>query len=218
MATAREAPGGRRWAGRSAAERRAARRARLVEAAFDLLGTRGWQATTVRAVCRAAGLNPRYFYESFATLDELVVAVYDRLVEELREAVTAAVAGAGADLRAVVRAAVACTVDFVADDPRRGRILYEEALGNEALNRRRIESGFAVAELVAGRRRASVHRLAAAVVVGGLTEVLVAWLDGRIRVGRERLVDEVTELFVALAQSAANVARAHETASGDVDR
>lgn len=196
------APQGRGWAGVPAEERRAARRARLIEAAFELLGTLGWEATTVRAVCRAARLNPRYFYESFADRDELVVAVYDHLVEQLRSEVTRAVARAGGDLRAVVRAAVAATVDFVADDPRRGRVLYQEALGSEALNRRRIEAGFAVADLVAAGRRDARHRLAAAAVVGGFTEMLIAWLDGRIRAGRALLVDTATDLFVALARAA----------------
>lgn len=184
-------------------QRRAERRARLLAAAFDLLGTRGAQATTVRAVCRAARLNPRYFYESFADLDELIVAVYDELVGQLRAEVEAAVASAGTGLRPVVRAAVAATVGFVAGDPRRGRVLYQEALGNEALNRRRIETGFAVADMVAGGRRRAADQLAAAAVVGGFTEMLVAWLDGRIRVGPARLVDTATDLFVALARAAA---------------
>ena len=66
------------WAGIPAEDRRAARRDRLLDAAFDLLGTEGWSATTVRGVCQAAQLNPRYFYESFPDLDALFVAVYDR--------------------------------------------------------------------------------------------------------------------------------------------
>lgn len=157
----------------------------------------------MRAVCRAARLNPRYFYESFADRDELVVAVYDRLVEELRAEVAAAVRAAGPGLREVVRAAVSATVGFVAADPRRGRVLYQEALGNEALNRRRMESGFAVADFVAAGRRDVRHRLAAAAAVGGFTEMLIAWLDGRIRVRRPQLVEVATDLFVALARAAA---------------
>lgn len=191
-----------RWAGVPLAERRTARRARLVAAAFDLLGTGGWEAVTVRAVSRAARLNPRYFYESFADRDELVVAVYDWVVEQLREEVAAAVARAAPDLRSVVAAAVSATVAFVAADPRRGRILYQEALGNEALNRRRIASGFAVADFIAAGRRDAPHRLAAAAAVGGLTEMLMAWLDGRIRVSRSRLVEVATDLLVALARAA----------------
>ena len=72
----------RRWTGIPAEERRAERRRLLIDTAFDLLGTEGTAGTTVRAVCQAAQLNPRYFYESFEDLDALIVAVYDRLVAE----------------------------------------------------------------------------------------------------------------------------------------
>lgn len=193
----------------------AERRALLLDAALELLGTEGWSGTTVRAVCHGARLNPRYFYESFDDLDALVVAVYDRLVDELRAAVRAAVAVAGDDRRAQVRAAVDTTTRFVDDDRRRARVLYVEALGNEALNRRRLETGFAIASFVEadaverhGRppKGEQVGRITASVLVGGFSELLVAWLDGRIPVTREQLVDDATELFVGLGDTAARIA------------
>ena len=50
---------------------------------------------------------------------------------------------------------------FVDDDRRRARVLYVEALGNEALNRRRIETGHdVVASFVQRRRRRSRRRAA----------------------------------------------------------
>jgi AcrR family transcriptional regulator len=223
-----------RWAGVPAADRKAARRDLLLDAALELLGTEGWPATTVRGVCQAARLNPRYFYESFADLDALVVALYDRLVDELTTQVLAAVDAAGGDRRAQVRAAVECTVRFVDEDRRRGRVLYVEALGNEALNRRRIETGFALVEAVerdAAERHgrlppgAPAGRMSAAVLVGGFSEVLVAWLDGRIKVSRARLIDDATELFVALGDATAAIAarrggrrRPAKTSSGDAIR
>ena len=187
-----------RWAGVSPDDRRAERRALLLDAAFELLGTEGWQGTTVRAVCQTAQLNPRYFYESFADLDALAVALYDRLGDELRVAVEKAVASAEATATARVRATVESTVRFVDEDRRRGRILYHEALGNEALNRRRVEAGYALAELIAGG--AKERRVAASFVVGGFSEVLMAWLDGRITVSRKRLIDHTTDLFLAIGR------------------
>ena len=47
------------------------------------------------------------------------------------------------------RAAIERIVGFVDEDRRRGRVLYGEALDNEALNRRRVETGHALAEIVA---------------------------------------------------------------------
>ncbi len=204
-----------RWVGVAPADRRAERRTLLLDAAFDLLGTEGWSGTTVRAVCQAARLNPRYFYESFDDLDALVVAVYDRLVAQLSAEVRAAVDAAGADPRAHTRAAIGRIVGFVDEDRRRARILYVEALGNEALNRRRIETGHAlvaaVEEYTIARhgppaRGEQIGRIGAAILVGGTSELVVAWLDGRIDVTREQLVDDATALFLALGEAAAQVA------------
>jgi AcrR family transcriptional regulator len=206
------AAGRTRWAGVPAADRRAARRDLLLDATLDLLGTEGWAATTVRGVCHTARLNPRYFYESFPDLDALVVALYDRLVHELAVQVKAALDGAGGDRRAQLRAAVECTVRFVDEDRRRGRVLYVEALGNEALNRRRLDTGLALVDAVE-RYAAERHgplppgvataRVSSAVLVGGFRELLVAWLDGRITVSRQQLIEDATEMFVALGDATA---------------
>jgi len=199
-----------RWAGVPPADRTAERRALLVDAAFDLLGTEGIAGTTVRAVCQSARLNPRYFYESFDDLDALVVAVFDRLVGDLRDEIEVAVAAAGPGSREQVRATVETTTRWVDEDRRRARVLYVEALGNEALNRRRIETGFAIAGFVEARGKAPkgehVGHVTAAILVGGFSELLLAWLDGRIRVSRRQLVEDTTELFVALGDAAARIA------------
>jgi AcrR family transcriptional regulator len=198
-------------------ERSAERRALLVEAAFDLLGTEGWAGTTVRAVCQRARLNPRYFYESFEDLDALVVAVYDRVVEELGVELRAALDAHGDDPDpfAQLRAGVEALVSFVDDDRRRARVLYVEALGNEALNRRRVEAGHAAVGFLldeASARRGPLPEgehldaVAASIVVGGLSELLVAWLDGRIPLSRARLVDDATLLLAALGEAAASAA------------
>jgi AcrR family transcriptional regulator len=203
------------WAGVPAADRRAERRALLLDAAFALLGTEGSAGTTVRAVCQRARLNPRYFYESFDDLDALLVAVYDRVVDELAGEVVSAMRAAGRDANAELRAAIDTIVRFIDDDPRRGRVLYVEALGNETLNRRRLDAGYTLVELVERNARArhgsmakneQIGRIGAAILVGGLSELLVARLEGRINVSRKQLVDDATHLFQTLADAAADVA------------
>ena len=54
--------------------------------------------------------------------------------------------------------------------------------------------------------RGEISRVGAAILVGGLTELLVAWLDGRIDVTREQLVDDATALFLALGRATADIA------------
>ena len=43
-------------------------------------------------------------------------------------------------------------------------------------------------------------------LVGGISEVLTAWIDGRIDADRQTLVADVTELFVALLDAASRIA------------
>jgi AcrR family transcriptional regulator len=204
-----------RWAGLSAEDRRAERRRLLLDAGFELLGTEGGSGTTVRAVCQAARLNPRYFYESFPDLDQLIVAVYDQVVTELRLEVKRSLDEAPPDLPAQIGAAVATTVGFVDDDRRRARVLYVEALGNEALNRRRISAGHDITSFIEtdtterrGRPPDGEHivALTSAVLVGGISEVLTTWLDGRLDVTRDELIDDLTELFVGLTDTAFRLA------------
>lgn len=163
----------------------------------------------MRAVVERAELNPRYFYESFADLDELIVAVYDRVVEELAAEVLVALETAPDDPAVQARAVVGRIVEFVDGDRRRGRVLYVEGLGSEVLNRRRIETGRGVVaffERYAVERHGEapfdhVQRVAAAIVVGGFSQLLLDWVAGRLNVTRAQLVDDATTLFLALGDA-----------------
>jgi AcrR family transcriptional regulator len=131
------APAGRAYAGLAAGERVAARRARFVEAGIELFGTQGFRGATVRGVCAAAGLTDRYFYESFESLEALLVASYRTLVEALaqrlaREAIrSAAWAGDAQDVER--QCALGYEIWFAAvRDPRFARIVLVEVLGVSA--------------------------------------------------------------------------------------
>jgi len=80
----------KRYRGASADERRAQRRRRLIEAAVQVYGERGFHNSSVKAVCDAAGLTERYFYESFANSEALLVASVEGATELLIEAMRAA--------------------------------------------------------------------------------------------------------------------------------
>jgi AcrR family transcriptional regulator len=212
-------PRQRRWTGLPAADRRLERRTLLLDAALDLLGSEGFEAMTVRSVLERARLNPRYFYESFSDLDQLAVAVYDRVVDDLGKVVWAALGAAGDEPGDQVRAVVRGTVEFVDEDRRRGRILYVEGLGNEALNRRRVETGRTVVAFVSDfsgeRRRAGavdeVGQVGASILVGGFSQLLVDWLAGRVQTSREQLIEDATVVFVALGAVAESVAVSRST-------
>jgi AcrR family transcriptional regulator len=166
-------------------------------------------------VCAAARLNPRYFYESFDDLDALIVAVYDRLVAQLGDEVLAALDRAPDDARSQARAAIETIVRFMDEDRRRAKVMYVEALGNEALNRRRIQTGHqmvTLVELTATERHGPlpkgehIGRIGASILVGGTGELVVAWLEGRIPVSRDQLVEDATEIFMSVGEAVARLA------------
>lgn len=192
------------WAGVPAEDRKAGRRGELLDAAFDLVGTEGSGATTVRAVCRHAGLNSRYFYESFADVDELLVAVYDRTITELYESLAAASELAGDDLVGRFRAGVEASVRFVDEDRRRGRVLFVEARGNPRVDEHRL-AAWQILLAEVGREPTTPVR--AVMLAGGFTSTLVEWLDGRLDLSRDELIDHATAITLEVAGIDAPAAR-----------
>ena len=205
----------RAYGGISAEDRRHERRERLLAAGLQLLGTEGYSGTTVRGVCAEAKLTARYFYESFADLEQLLVAVFDRLIGETTGEVVAAVEAAPHDAYAKSRAAIDTFVRTLTDDPRRARVAFIEALGSEALMRRRLDTMRLFADLMAAQGREfygqpdrdPLSDLTATVLVGGMAELLLRWLDGGLELSRDQLVDDLAELFVATGESAVAIAR-----------
>lgn len=198
----------RPYRGVSADDRRADRRERLIEAGLELLAERGWAGMTVRAVCAQAQLTERYFYESFRDRDELAAAVFDRCTAEAAAGVLAAVQAAPHDARAKARAAIDAFVGMLSDDPRLARAILVESLAAESLRDRRRHALESFAALVSEQGRAfygaravsaTDAELTALALVGGLSELLTRWTEGRLEISRERLVDHCTELFVAAA-------------------
>lgn len=211
MADVRSTPT-RNWRGVSADERRAQRKRQLVDAGLEVIGTQGWANTTVRAVCREAGLTERYFYQAFDDRDALLTAVYDQIVADGVTVVLSAIEQAPRSFEATVRAVIAAGAEFVLDDPRRGRILVVEASGDPVLQRRRQRAMRQQAALIArlGTERfggadrsvsddaAADAQLNALAAVGALVEVGSAYLDGGLDIPRERLVNHLTGLVLGI--------------------
>lgn len=196
-----------RWAGVSLPDRRTERRALLVEAAFRLFGDGGEAAVSVRSVCRECGLNTRYFYESFSTVDDLLGAVYDRVSAELAEAVLTATEQAGSAVPAKMRAGIATVLGFGSADPRRGRVLFTEARANPVLVARRAAAQDLLRRsvLVEGRRSARADALAAAVgaaiFTGAMAELVQQWLAGSLGDDLDAVVDHAVRLVGHLSSA-----------------
>ena len=193
--------GPRQYGGLSGADRIAERRRRFVAAGLDLMGTKGIPATTLRGVAERAGLAARYFAESFPTIEDLHIAVFDDIVAELEQRGLAAIADTEGGPRARSRAALGALADLVLTDQRKGRVILIESGSSPALGPRRLAEAQRFAGIVAGLNgpggSATDLRLAAQFVIGGVGETLTAVLLGAIKVDREHLIDMLNELLFA---------------------
>ncbi|TDC91091.1 TetR/AcrR family transcriptional regulator [Actinomadura sp. 7K507] len=192
-----------RWAGVPVARRKDERREMLVRAAFALLGEQGEGAVTVRAVCRNAELHTRYFYENFADTDELLAAVYDQEAAALGDVLARSLDEASPDPEARSRAGIRSVLQFITADPRRGRVLFFEARGNEILATRRRAAQTAMLEaLVAMGSEARLPVvIAATMFTGAMTELAQQWADGRLGQDLDAVVEQAVELSVAMYAS-----------------
>lgn len=93
-----------------------------VENQVELFGTQGFAAVTIEALCAAAGLNPWYFYEQFATKEELLGAVYEHHVVAVLRTVQDAIARSPADPTQRLRAGLSAFVTATLADERAARI------------------------------------------------------------------------------------------------
>lgn len=194
--------GARPYGGIDAADRRASRRAKLLEAGLDLLGADVPQAAelTVRGICRQAGLTARYFYESFADKDEFVSAVFDTVIADLAAKTQAVVQSAPPDQQ--TRAGIANIVRTIVGDARIGRLLFGVHLSNAVVVRKRVEST-ALLAMLSGQHAGTALRLpendrikaAGHFVVGGVAQTISAWLAGEVRFKPERLIEQLAALL-----------------------
>lgn len=198
------------YRGATAEERRAERRARLLDACLELVGAGGWQAASVRAVCARARLTTRYFYESFASRDALLLALFDAITEEAAGRVLAAVAAAPDDAEQKSRAALGAFVDLLVEDPRKARVAFSEAEGNELLIRHRRAALRMFAGLMGEQARAfygaaggdRIVGVTALLLSGGMAELLLAWTEGDVPATRDELVEDCAALFAAAGEAA----------------
>ena len=202
----------RTYAGMTATQRREERRARLIEAAIDVLASQGWEGATVTAICDRAGLIPRYFYESFQDREALLISVFDSIIDEVSRDIVErgtedpSVAG-------LIRVTIDAWLAMASRDPRKGRVAFVEALGSEALMQRRLDATRAFAELLLDRAMSPRPRrrhartslqCASLITAGGLIETMIEWMRGNIDLSAEEIAESYTQLCASAFETAAS--------------
>ena len=183
-----------RWSGVPLEDRQALRRDELIDAGTALLGGESGPALTVRAVCKAAGLTERYFYESFTDRDEFVRAVYDDVCARAVSALTSST---------TARDAVERFVALMVDDPTRGRVLLLAPTVEPVLTRSGASWMPSFIELLQHKvtriteiEEPSAQAMAATGLLGALTALFIAYLDGRLAATREQFIDHCVDMVL----------------------
>ncbi len=199
--------GDRRYGGKTATERRAERREQLLDAGLELFGTEGFAAVTIEALCAEASLNPRYFYEQFATREELLGAVYDRHVQTVLAKVQVAIAASPPEPATRLKAGLTAFVTATLADERAARVNYFEMVGVSAgLEAQRRGVLRAYAELIAaqaaelddlGPLGRGDRRMTAVALVGATDGLIIDWLTSDRRPPRQAIVYTLLQIFAA---------------------
>jgi len=204
-------PPSRQYAGESLENRQARRKQQFMQAGLQLFGTHGYRKTTVRMLCQEAGLTDRYFYESFGSTEDLLVAVYETQINAVGHAINLALAEAmpmGA--QAAIRAGLNAVFSLVSD-PRVGRVFLLEILGVsprvDAVYMRHFK-GFADAMVVLARHlypaidlSEDESRMVGLALIGAVSQSATYWLLGQYKESQSTLVSANARLIEGLVKT-----------------
>jgi AcrR family transcriptional regulator len=198
----------RKYAGQTVDQRVADRREALLEAAFSLVAEAGWATLRIETLCRRAGLNKRYFYESFENLDAVSSALTDTLAEATI-AISLATLEPGMSPDEITRRVISAFVAHLTEDPRRARVLFGAIPAGEANAGHRLEAIHKIITTAASIGQ-GIHdvsdtppvRVAAALLVGGSSQAILDWLDDRIGATQEQLIELLVALWQVVGQEA----------------
>lgn len=181
-----------RWSGVPLEERQALRRDGFITAGVQLLGDESGPTLTVRSVCRAAALTERYFYESFADRDEFVRAVYDDVCNRAVAALLST---------RTPREAVESFVALMVDDPVRGRVLLLAPETEPVLTHSGAKWMPNFIEMLQRTLTrigdSAVQQMVATGLIGALTALFTAYLNGRLEASRTQFIDFCVDMLLS---------------------
>jgi AcrR family transcriptional regulator len=166
-------------------ERKEARRKKLLNVAVRMFGRKGYHATTVPMIVRAANSSIGSFYFYFRNKEDIFAAVLQALGEQVSAALNEAIQASGSDVPGQMKAAVKALVQFLAENPEGARILIVESSGLgkrlEAVRRQVIASHTRSVEQALRALSGTLPPLDPATVascwVGAVLEAVFHWLE-----------------------------------------
>jgi AcrR family transcriptional regulator len=200
----------RPYRGVAADDRVANRRKALIDAALEVFAAEGWAALSARRVSEQAGLTRRYFYESFDGVDALIGAAFDEITDEVRAAVSGAIAD-DARLPELVGRAVSAGLDVLASPPSKGRFLAVAQSSGSSIAPHRARAlddlaalaGTALSTDPGGASPIASRdaRTAALMVVGAVLSIVDSWLGQEGDLSRDEVVSWSTTAAVGIIEA-----------------
>lgn len=196
------------WGGRTAAERHAERRQRLLDAATEIWVESGWAAVTMRGVCARTSLNDRYFYEHFSDRDDLLSTIWDGIKDDLIASLIAVLTeDRDRPPMETLAKGIAVVVDRTAADPGWAQIMFGRHLGSAVLEQRRTAVLHQATEIMVGAAEPYLKpdadktglRMDALLGIGGFVELVTAWQSGLIDVEARDVIDHCSRIGATLA-------------------
>lgn len=205
-------PQTRAYRGKNAETRATERKQRLMATGLELFSSQGYARTTIEALCAEAKVTARHFYQLFDSREELLLAIYEQILDELREGVLQAMLTPGLSVDAQIESAVKASVRHYLADARRARIGVLEVVGVspklEARRRRAIQDMASLVENHLNQlfskhcaKGVNAHFLALA-FVGGINELLAHWLTMPEPPTADALGDEIVQILNSLIRGA----------------
>lgn len=177
-------------------------RERIITALVDTVAERGYNATTVADITKAASVSRRTFYEHFDDKEACFLAAYDMVADHIRDSMRAA-AESFEEWTQQVRAALATMLRFLAGEPELARLVMIEpiAAGGEIAARHRASMQGFVEILKAGRPEHSGNRplpeATEETLVGGIVSLIVREISAGRSEDLEQLLPDLVELILS---------------------
>lgn len=205
----------RQFKGLSLAERKQARREKLIEAGIEVYGKQGFFSVTVKDVCNEAKLTERYFYESFKKSEHLFQSIFLQLIEQLENTVMQAILAAAPDLNLMVRSGLMALFDLLKNDPRMARIIYVDAMLVQELHNQatiqesmgrfdRMIQSFVMLMIPHLQKSSQEMSLMATGLNGYVTQIAIRWVMGGFKQSQEDIVAACEVVFDSLIEKLKN--------------
>ena len=195
---------GRTYAGKAPGERRADRRARLIDAGLQVFGTVAWDDAGITLICATARVGTRAFYEEFDSREALLLEVASGIVEQGVQLLRTALLPPPQTLAEAIAAGFTGFLGFVGSDPRRARVLYgavpcaEQLAHHRHLAAQGLTGLFREQALVLGISVPALDsQLLALAITGAVNELMGFWISQSPLPPLDPTIEELSGLLLA---------------------